>query len=123
MRFGDHLQVREEIEAAAMDCLVPSLLLQPLVRTPSATASNLPGDLVNSASPLAKRKGLRLTVEDNGVGLAPDSRAVRALDWLMSASDWWPTAGRRSSKIAERPEGGVVVGIRLPARTEVASPI
>ena len=31
MRFGDRLRVTEEIETSAMDCLVPALLLQPLV--------------------------------------------------------------------------------------------
>jgi hypothetical protein len=31
MRFGDRMEVIQEIDPAAMDCLVPALLLQPLV--------------------------------------------------------------------------------------------
>src|ERR1043166_9577784 len=75
MRFGDRLRVTEEIEPSAMDCLVPALVLQPLVENAirhGLEPSGQPGKLRITAS----RDGewLKLTVEDNGVGLPSPER-------------------------------------------------
>src|SRR5436309_4665168 len=69
-RFCDKLRVEQDIEPAALDCLVPTLLLQPLVenaiRHGIEPAEN-PGLLRLTAQ---RNEGkLILTVEDNGVGL------------------------------------------------------
>jgi hypothetical protein len=70
-RFGDRLRVEQDIEPTALDCLVPTLLLQPLVEnairhgiepTENAGLLRLTGQRDNGK--------LVLTVEDNGVGLA-----------------------------------------------------
>ena len=73
IRFSDKLRVEQDIELAAMDCLVPTLLLQPLVENalrhgiePTENAG-----LVRIAA--HQQDGLLvLTVEDDGVGL-PDA--------------------------------------------------
>jgi hypothetical protein len=70
-RFGDRLCVERDIDPATLDCIVPTLLLQPLVenaiRHGLEPAEN--GGLVRLT---AQRRGerLALVVEDNGVGLA-----------------------------------------------------
>ena len=70
VRFYDKLRVEQDIEPAALDCLVPTLLLQPLVenaiRHGIEPAENA-GLLRLSAHRLDAR--LVLTVEDDGVGI------------------------------------------------------
>ncbi|HWY77051.1 MAG TPA: sensor histidine kinase [Verrucomicrobiae bacterium] len=69
-RFGDKLRVEEEIEPAALDCLVPSLLLQPLVENAIRHGIE-PAENSGKVRLTAHRRNgwLALTVEDNGVGL------------------------------------------------------
>jgi hypothetical protein len=69
-RFGDKLRVEEEIEPAALDCLVPSLLLQPLVENAIRHGIE-PAENSGKVRLTARRSNgrLALTVEDNGVGL------------------------------------------------------
>lgn len=121
MRFGDRLQVAQEIEASAMDCLVPALLLQPLVENAirhGLEPSGQPGKLRIAAA----REGewLRLTLEDNGIGLPPGGRN-RAGVGLANVRERLATlhGAAQEFDVANRPEGGVVVNIRLPARSEV----
>ena len=121
MRFGDRLQVKEEIAASAMDCLVPALLLQPLVENSirhGLEPSGQPGKLRITA--VREGEWLRLKVEDNGVGLPsgdqrqPGIGLANVRERLATLHD-----GAHEFSIANRPEGGVVVNIRLPARTEI----
>jgi sensor histidine kinase YesM len=124
MRFGDRLQVSEEIEPSALDCLVPALLLQPLVENAirhGLEPSGQPGKLSIAAS----RNGgwLRLTVEDNGVGLRPGEQD-RAGVGLANVRERLAAlhGAAHEFDMAEGPRGGVVVSIKLPARTEVDAP-
>ena len=123
MRFGDRLRVTEEIETSAMDCLVPALLLQPLVENAirhGLEPSGKPGELRIAAA----RDGewLRLTVEDDGVGL-PLCDLNRAGVGLANVRERLAAlyGAAHEFSIAERPGGGVVVNIRLPARSEGAA--
>ena len=123
MRFGDRLQVSEEIEATAMDCLVPALLLQPLVENAirhGFEPSDQPGKLRIAAT----RNGawLRLTVEDDGVGLTTENQSREGSGvGLANVRERLLTLHGEAQEfsIAQRAEGGVAVNIRLPARTEV----
>lgn len=81
-RFGDRLSVEQDIDSAALDCLVPTLLLQPLVE--NAIRHGLePAEHAGVLRLTAHRNNgeLVLTVEDNGMGLSatpidlPDSGA------------------------------------------------
>jgi hypothetical protein len=121
MRFGDRLRVTEEIDASAMDCLVPSLLLQPLVENAiqhGLEPSGKPGELCIAGA----RDGewLRLTVEDDGVGLQP-GRGNRAGVGLANVRERLAAlhGAAHEFSITERQQGGVVVSIKFRARTEV----
>jgi sensor histidine kinase YesM len=121
MRFGDRLQVSEEIDASATDCLVPALLLQPLVENAirhGLEPSGRPGLLRIAA--LRKGAWLQITVEDNGVGLPP-GESLNAGVGLANVRERLATlhGAAQAFDITQRPAGGVVVSIKLPARTEV----
>jgi signal transduction histidine kinase len=122
MRFGDRLRVTEEIEPSAMDCLVPALLLQPLVENAirhGLEPSGKPGELRIAGA--RDEEWLRMTVEDDGVGLPPGDKN-RAGVGLANVRERLAAlyGGAHEFSIAERPEGGVVVNIKLPARIEAA---
>ncbi len=72
-RFGDKLRVEQDIDPQALDCLAPSLVLQPLVenaiRHGIEPAEN--GGVVRVSASRNDGK-LVLVVEDDGVGLAGD---------------------------------------------------
>ena len=121
MRFGDRIEVIEEIQPAAMDCLVPALLLQPLVE--NAIRHGLeplgrPGELRITGS----REGewLKLSVEDNGVGLKQGNS--RSGVGLANVRERLVTlhGNAYGFELVEQPEGGVAVNMKLPARIELA---
>ena len=71
VRFGrDKLQVVKELEAASLDVMVPSMLLQPLVENSikHGLASKIEGGSIFLRSRLTDSK-LIIEVEDNGVGM------------------------------------------------------
>ncbi|MFO1515179.1 MAG: histidine kinase [Verrucomicrobiota bacterium] len=122
MRFGDRIEVIEEVRSDAMDCLVPALLLQPLVENAirhGLEPSGQPGQLRITGS----RDGdwLKLAVEDNGVGMKPNSNNRTGVG-LANVRERLATLHGTAYEfeLKEGPQGGVAVSIRLPARTELA---
>lgn len=120
MRFGDRMEVTQQIEPSAMTCLVPALLLQPLVENAirhGLEPAGRPGKLRIAAS----RNGewFQLTVEDNGVGLPPGGANGTGVG-LANVRERLATlyGAAYEFNIAERAEGGVIVSIKLPARME-----
>lgn len=94
-RFGDKLRVEQDIDPAALDCLVPTLVLQPLVENAIRHGIE-PGENPGVLHLTAHRNNgkLVLAVEDNGVGLATapvelyDSKAVDiAASTAVAATD------------------------------------
>jgi two-component system LytT family sensor kinase len=71
IRFGDKLRVNKHIDPNALDMLVPSMLLQPLVE--NSIRHGLSGKVEGGAIVLrARRNGSRLLleIEDDGVGIS-----------------------------------------------------
>jgi signal transduction histidine kinase len=74
MRLGERLSVSWDIEPGALDALVPSLILQPLVENAiqhGIAAASGPGTL--SIAAYRDGSSLQLQVRDNGPGLARNS--------------------------------------------------
>ncbi|HYO84040.1 MAG TPA: sensor histidine kinase [Bryobacteraceae bacterium] len=70
VRFGDKLRFTKEIEPSTLDCLVPGMLLQPLVENSikHGLSSKVDGGTIRVRSRI-ERGRLHLLVEDDGVGI------------------------------------------------------
>lgn len=130
-RFGDKLRVEEDLEPPALDCRVPTLVLQPLVENAIRHGIE-PGDRPGTVRVAAARQDGRLvlTVEDDGVGLAGDSaNAGAAGSSAVSASQRTGTGiglanlrarlqalygNRQRLELRPRAGGGVAVRVELP---------
>lgn len=117
LRLGERLRVQVELDDAARECLVPSLLLQPLVEN-AMTHGIAPIDEPRPLSVRAEQRGARLSLRlENGVDPAPRSHPggvglanVRA----RLSAQYGGDASLRIEKDAER----FVVLVDLPARSE-----
>ncbi len=70
VRFGERLEVKREIESLALDALVPSLVLQPLIENAIKYAVNPreEGGAIRISAKVA-HKALMVTIADDGPGL------------------------------------------------------
>jgi LytS/YehU family sensor histidine kinase len=115
-RFGDRLKVDCDIPPALADCLVPSLLLQPIVENciKHAISPSTTGGTVRIRAH-ATNDRLKLTVEDDGPGLSgtppnPNSIGVRnTRERLMSIY-----GDDADVRFHSRPSGGLCVAFDLP---------
>jgi len=87
VRFGDKLRFSREIDPSALDALVPSMLLQPIVENSlkHGLASKLDGGSIVLRAWVASGK-LHLIVEDDGVGI-PEARLARIFDQGIGVSN------------------------------------
>jgi two-component system LytT family sensor kinase len=80
VRFGDKLRFEKDVSPEALDMLVPSMLLQPLVENSikHGLGNKVEGGSIRIA---ARRSGAKLSVlvEDDGVGI-PESKLTTLLD-------------------------------------------
>lgn len=115
-RFEDRLEVEWNMESAAQDALVPSLLLQPLVE--NAVRHGLapraaPGRLCISG----RRRGseVLLSVEDDGIGLP--RQVIEGIGLATVRAKLARLYGPRQSFLLEpRPGGGAAATVVLPYR-------
>lgn len=73
VRFGDKLRVERQIDDAALECRVPSMLLQPLVENciRHGLGSKVEGGAIR-LSAFRDGDSLTVSVADDGVGIAPE---------------------------------------------------
>lgn len=122
-RFGDRLRVECDVPHALADCLVPSLLLQPIVENciKHAIGPSARGGLIRiSASEHAGR--LLLRVEDDGPGLRGDGERRGAIG-LRNTRERLETIyyDDATVKLEPRSEGGLRVAFSLPIRRQTAA--
>ena len=120
-RFRDRLSIRVEADAAALDAMVPSLILQPLVEN-SIRHGVEAREQAARITVDAERRGdrLRLSVTDNGPGF-PDyvltplpGRGLGLANTRARLAALYGEDGRLT--VATAPGGGALVTLDLPFR-------
>jgi hypothetical protein len=117
-RLGDRLRIVRDIDPAATDACVPTLLLQPLAE--NAIRHGLePRSAPGTLTVRAHREGdtLRLSVADDGIGLASANQRGIGLTNSEQRLRALHGAAARLELLAP-PEGGVRVEITLPYHTQ-----
>jgi two-component system LytT family sensor kinase len=87
VRFGDKLKFIKEIDPEALDCLVPSMLLQPIIENSirHGLSSKVDGGMIRVRGSLADGR-LNVVVEDDGIGI-PESRLATLFEQGIGVSN------------------------------------
>ena len=117
VHFGDRLTIEIAIDAAAVDVLVPTLILQPVVE--NAIRHGLEpktGPAMLTVGARVEHNSLRLSICDNGIGLR-DQRGGHGIGLSNTRSRLQRLYGSEDAlRLMDNPRGGVIVDIRLPVR-------
>ena len=123
-RFRDRLTIEKEIDSAALECEVPTMILQPLVENAvrHGIAKHKQADRI---SIVAQRANGRLllevrnrigSVENNG---SPPARGIGLSNTRARLEQLYN--GQHSFAIANREGGGAVVKLSLPATVDITN--
>jgi sensor histidine kinase YesM len=120
-RFGERLRVEKQIEPADLDAVVPILILQPLVENAvkhGIEAQIAPGRIRIAVEHVGDT--LRLTVSDNGPGLATTAEGklkegVGLSNTRLRLKELYD--GRASLELRPAKTGGLSAQIQIPWRT------
>lgn len=119
-RFGERLQVQNNIDVAALEVFVPILILQPVVE--NAVKHGIEAQIAPGIIQIAaERSGevLSLTVSDNGPGLGAGSGKLKEGVGLSNTRSRLKELYGEQASLALKPRetGGVSVEITIPWRT------
>ena len=125
IRFGERLCVEKQIDVAALDALVPILILQPLVENAikhGIESQIAPGVIQVTAERVGK--SLLLRVKDNGRGLAsspkgPLKEGVGLSNTRSRLKELY--GGRASLELQPGKAGGFSAEIRMPWRAALSA--
>ena len=119
VRFGDRLRIEREIDGAALDALVPTLLLQPLVENAvrhGIEPATGPGLLQLQA--LRQGDLVRLIVRDNGTGTRQPAREQSGIGLSNTTARLKELYGNRALlTLASASDAGFAAEIVLPYRS------
>jgi two-component system, LytTR family, sensor kinase len=124
IRFGDRLQFEQVIDEDVRHVLVPSMTIQPLVENSirHGLSQRAKGGLVRVAAGRSGEEHIRITVEDDGVGLPTDWIPGKSpgLGLSITAQRLAALYPRQSNvfDIRRRKGGGTEVELRLPIHPE-----
>lgn len=117
-RFQDRLSVKKQVDDDVLDCLVPNLILQPIVE--NAVRHGLSPRAAPGTLTIAARRvdgHVRIIVRDDGRGLPPPEARRERVGIGNTRTRLWQTYGDDYRfEIADAPGGGTVVMIEIPYR-------
>jgi LytS/YehU family sensor histidine kinase len=119
LRFGDRLNLKIDIQPGAVDCLAPSLFLQPLVE--NAIKHGL-GDSASTicirVSAVRDAEDLLVLVQDNGPGMAnPSPNGVGLENLKRRLEELYP--GNNQLTATSIPGSGFRVDMQIPFRNRL----
>ena len=122
IRFGDRLRIERDFATDALDCEVPTLILQPLVENSVHHGLRTDrGSGVISLGAAIVGQTLRIWVSDNGSGFEPDGNA-EGIGLSNTRARLREIYGERAQLILRKEEGqGVRAEISLPAIKEYSN--
>jgi signal transduction histidine kinase len=128
LRYGEKLLVKLDVEPAALEALVPNIVLQPLVENAIKHAISLrtnPGTVHVTAQQAGDR--LHIAIADDGPegrAMPPPSRKGPGIGVANSRAQLDKLYGTDYRlEMVKRPEGGTVVSLDLPWRRATAAEI
>ena len=118
VRFRDRLRPKVSAASNALDCLVPPLILQPIVENAvrhGISAVSTAGILEVSATREGSR--LRLVVRDDGPGISAETKTPGSGTGLRNTRERLAQlyGDRGLMSIADAPGGGTIVTVDIPA--------
>jgi len=120
IRFGDRFRFEQVIDEDVRHILVPSMTIQPLVENSirHGLSQRAKGGLVRVAARRSDEQHIRITVEDDGVGLPADWSPGKSLGLGLSITEQrlaalYPGQGSVFD-VRRRDGGGTEVELRLP---------
>ena len=115
-RFQDRLSVKKQVDDDVLDCLVPNLILQPIVE--NAVRHGLSPRVAPGTLTIAARRvdgHVRIIVRDDGRGLPPPEARRERVGIGNTRTRLRQTYGDDYRfEIADAPGGGTVVMIEIP---------
>jgi two-component sensor histidine kinase len=123
VRFADRLRVEKEIDALALDGLVPALILQPLVENAIRHGIE-PQSSTGLVRIRVRREGniLRLSVRDSGSGAKEQNKEQPGIGLANSRARLQALYGDRAQlMLNSAPEGGFAVELEIPFHEQLES--
>ncbi|MBI3667351.1 MAG: histidine kinase [Acidobacteria bacterium] len=119
VRFGDKLKFVKQIEESALDALIPSMMLQPILENSikHGLSPQVEGGTIWLRAGSSEGR-LTVTIEDDGVGIPPEamseiySRGIGVSNVRERLAMLF--GQQHSMNIGSRPGGGTRVEIRMP---------
>jgi two-component system LytT family sensor kinase len=117
VRFGDRLRVEKEIDAATLEALVPTLILQPLVENAvrHGIEPNPATGVVTLRARRADNGALHLTVRDSGGGSRTPSKSASGIGLANTRGRLQELYGNRARlTLNTDADGGFAVELEIP---------